>query len=79
VASLSHVGAITYIWTWSGFAYLATVIDLASRAIVGWTVADHMRTKLVTDRMHMAFVRRRPAGGSHSTTSAACSQYPPIV
>jgi putative transposase len=58
-----YVGDITYIWTWSGFAYLATVIDLASRKVVGWAVADHMRTKLVEDALHMAFARRRPAKG----------------
>ena len=59
-----YVGDITYIWTWSGFAYLATVIDLASRKVVGWAVADHMRTKLVEDALHMAFTRRRPATGA---------------
>ena len=58
-----YVGEITYIWTWQGFAYLATVIDLASRRVVGWAVADHMRTKLVEDALHMAFAQRRPARG----------------
>ena len=53
----------TYVWTWSGFAYLATVIDLASRRVVGWAVADHMRTKLVEDALHMAVAQRRPARG----------------
>ena len=37
--------------TWDGFAYLATVIDLASRRVVGWAVADHMRTELVCDAL----------------------------
>jgi putative transposase len=58
-----YVGDTTYVWTWQGFAYLATGIDLASGAVVGWAVADHMRTKLVTDALHMAFQRRRPASG----------------
>jgi transposase InsO family protein len=58
-----YVGDITYIWTWQGFSYLATVIDLASRRVVGWAVADHMRTKLVEDALHMAFAKRRPARG----------------
>ena len=58
-----YVGDITYIWTWEGFAYLATVIDLASRRVVGWAVASHMRTKLVEDALHMAFAHRRPAQG----------------
>ena len=59
-----YVGDITYIWTWQGFAYLATVIDLASRSVVGWALADHMRTKLVADALHMAFRRRRPKIGA---------------
>jgi transposase InsO family protein len=58
-----YVGDITYVWTWSGFAYMATVIDLANRRVVGWAVADHMRTKLVEDALHMAFAQRRPARG----------------
>jgi len=57
------VGDITYIRTWQGWAYLATVIDLASRRIVGFAVADHMRTRLVTDAMRMALTRRRPNPG----------------
>ena len=41
------VGDITYIWTLSGFSYLATLIDMFSNKVVGWAVADHMRTELV--------------------------------
>lgn len=56
-------GDVTYIKTWDGWAYLATVIDLHSRAIVGWALADHMRTSLITDALDMAIgVRRPPAG-----------------
>jgi putative transposase len=58
-----YAGDITYIATWQGWAYLATVIDLASRRVVGWALADHMRTELVTDALSMAFTTRRPAGG----------------
>ncbi len=58
-----YVGDITYIRTWEGWAYLATVIDLASRRVVGWAVADHMRTELVADAMRMAVQHRRPAPG----------------
>jgi transposase InsO family protein len=58
-----YVGDITYISTWEGWAYLATVIDLASRRIVGWALADHMRTELVTDALEMAFTQRRPPAG----------------
>jgi transposase InsO family protein len=49
--------------TWEGWACLATVIDLSSRKVVGWALADHMRTSLVEDALSMAFARRRPAGG----------------
>ncbi|MDQ6697264.1 MAG: IS3 family transposase [Actinomycetota bacterium] len=58
-----YVGDITYIWTWQGWAYLATVIDLASRKVVGWALADHMRTELVADALRMALTVRRPAPG----------------
>jgi transposase InsO family protein len=58
-----YVGDITYIGTWEGWAYLATVIDLASRKVVGWAIADHMRTELVTDALSMAFANRTPAEG----------------
>ena len=56
-------GDITYVKTWDGWAYVATVIDLYSRAIVGYAVADHMRTDLVTDALDMAITARRPAPG----------------
>jgi len=48
------VGDITYIPTWEGWLYLATVIDCHSRAVIGWSMADHMRTSLVTDALTMA-------------------------
>lgn len=48
------VGDITYIHTWDGFAYLATVIDCYSKTVIGWAVADHMRTELVIDALDMA-------------------------
>lgn len=58
-----YVGDITYVWTWEGWAYLATVIDLASRRVVGWAVADHMRAELVCDALRMALDARRPGPG----------------
>ena len=56
-------GDITYIKSWDGWVYLATVIDLHSRRVVGWAVADHMRTDLVTDALQMALEHRRPKDG----------------
>jgi putative transposase len=48
------VGDITYLKTKEGWLYLATVIDLATRMVVGWQLADHMRTSLVIDALTMA-------------------------
>ncbi len=49
---------ITYIWTSEGWLYLATVMDLYSRRIVGWSMADHMRTELCLDALGMAIKQR---------------------
>ena len=56
-------GDVTYIRTWEGWAYLATVIDLASRRVVGWAMADNMETDLVADALRMAIAERAPAPG----------------
>jgi transposase InsO family protein len=48
------VGDITYLKTGEGWLYLATVIDLATRMVIGWQLAEHMRTSLVTDALGMA-------------------------
>ena len=56
-------GDITYIRTWEGWLYLATVIDLDSRKVVGWATADHMRTDLVAEAFTNAVTTRRPAPG----------------
>ncbi|MFD5234751.1 IS3 family transposase [Streptomyces qaidamensis] len=55
-------GDITYIPTDEGWLYLATVIDIASRRVVGWATADHLRTELVADTFRAACHQRRPAG-----------------
>ena len=51
------VGDITYVRTWTGWLYLATVIDCHTRQVVGWSMADHMRTSLVCDALSMAVGR----------------------
>ena len=48
------VGDITYIPTWEGWLYLATVLDCATKKVVGYAMADHMRTELITDALKMA-------------------------
>ena len=52
------VGDITYLRTWEGWLYLATVIDACSRRVIGWAIADHMRTDLVEDALQMAITLR---------------------
>jgi putative transposase len=54
---------ITYIRTWEGWLYLASVMDLYSRRIVGWAMADHLRAELVAEALEMAVARRRPDAG----------------
>ncbi|SEE83334.1 Transposase InsO and inactivated derivatives [Streptomyces sp. Ag109_O5-10] len=51
-------GDITYIAVGTSWLYLATVIDICSRKVVGWSIADHMRTSLVTDAIEMAVATR---------------------
>ena len=58
-----YVGDITYIHTAEGWLYLATVIDLYSRKIVGWSMADNMKVSLVNDALEMAIKRRNPPAG----------------
>jgi putative transposase len=56
-------GDITYIPTWEGWLYLATVIDIASRRVVGFALAEHLRTELVADALTNAVAARDPAPG----------------
>jgi transposase InsO family protein len=56
-------GDITYVGTWEGWLYLATVIDIASRRVVGYAVADHLRTELVADALVNAVAARDPGAG----------------
>ena len=63
---------ITYISTWEGFLYLAHVQDLHSRRIVGWSMADHLRSELVVDALEMALVRRRPDRGLIHHSDQGC-------
>ena len=58
-----YVGDITYLPTGEGWLYLAVVLDLCSRAVVGWSMADHMRAELVNQALSMAICQRQPAAG----------------
>ena len=67
------VADITYIPTWAGFLYLAVVLDAFSRRVVGWSMANHLRTSLVLDALDMALGRRRPENVIHHSDQG--SQY----
>lgn len=59
------VADITYIPTWAGFLYLAAILDVFSRRVVGWAMATHMRADLVEDALAMALWNRKPDGVIH--------------
>jgi len=70
---------ITYIWTLEGWSYLAVVMDLFSRQIVGWAMDKRMKAQLVIDALAMSYWRRKPSHGlmHHSDRGSqyACEKY----
>jgi putative transposase len=66
------VGDITDVRTWEGWLYLSTIIDCFSRRVVGWAMADHLRTELPLTALHMALARRRPRGTLIHDTDRGC-------
>jgi putative transposase len=58
-----YVSDITYVWTQEGWLYLAVVIDLYSRKVVGWSMSSRMKAKLVCDALRMAIWQRHPKAG----------------
>jgi putative transposase len=62
-ADLAYVGDITYIWTQQGWLYLAVVIDLFSRKVVGWSLQNYMKSSLVCEALTMAIMNRKPGKG----------------
>jgi len=59
------VADITYVPTWAGFLYLSVVVDAWSRRVVGWAMANHLRTELVLDALNMALWQRSPEAVVH--------------
>lgn len=59
----AYVSDITYIWTQEGWLYLAVVIDLFSRKVVGWSMGSRMKASLVCDALKMAPWQRKPEPG----------------
>jgi putative transposase len=66
------VGDITYVWTAEGWAYLAVILDLYSRRIVGWALSRSLDRELALRALRMALVRRRPAPGLIHHTDRGC-------
>jgi transposase InsO family protein len=77
------VADITYLWTREGWLYLAVILDLFSRRVVGWAMADHLRAELALSALRMALLRRRPKRGliHHSDRGVqyACDDYQAIL
>jgi putative transposase len=71
------VADITYIPTWSGMLYLAVVLDVWSRRVVGWAMATHLRSELVVAALNMALVQRRPQAVIHHSDQG--SQYTSVA
>jgi putative transposase len=69
------VSDITYVWTVAGWLYLAVVIDLYSRRVVGWAMADHMRAELVLEALAAALGSREPSSEGLIFHSDQGSQY----
>ena len=67
------IADITYVPTWSGFLYLAVVIDAFSRRVVGWAMASHLQSELVLSALNMALWQRQPEGVIHHSDQG--SQY----
>jgi putative transposase len=67
------VADITYIHTWAGFLFLSVFMDAWSRLIVGWSMANHLRSELVIDALEMTIDQRRPEGVIHHSDQG--SQY----
>jgi putative transposase len=57
------VAEITYVRSREGFVYLAFILDVCTRRVVGWSMATHLRTQIVVDALQMAIARRKPAPG----------------
>ncbi len=72
IPGMRFVGDITYISTWEGWLYLATVIDLCTKEVVGWAMADHMRTSLACDALSMAAKYRLILEGAIFHTDRGC-------
>lgn len=68
------VADIKYVGTWAGFLYLASIVDVCSRAVVGWAMRENLQTELVTEALEMALWRRDVEGGRHPSRQRCVSE-----
>ncbi len=69
------IADITYLPTAAGFLYLAVVLDVWSRKVVGWSMANHLRAELVLDALEMAVGQRRPKNVVHHSDQGSQAIY----
>src|ERR1700691_1711372 len=71
------VADITYLWTLEGWLYLAIILDLFSRRVVGWSMSERLEKKLALDALRMALTERQPQGGliHHSDRGSQYASY----
>jgi putative transposase len=63
---------MTYVWTWEGWLFLAVIVDVFSRRVVGWSAADHLRTELALEALGMALGLRQPDQGLVHHSDRGC-------
>jgi len=72
------VADITYVWTLQGWMYLAVIIDLFSRRVVGWSMAEHMRVDLVLTALSASLGKRVPADAGWCFTLTGARNARPV-
>ena len=63
---------MTYVWTWEGWLFVAVIVDVFSRRVVGWSAADHLRTELALEALGMALGLRQPDQGLVHHSDRGC-------
>jgi transposase InsO family protein len=63
---------MTYVWTWEGWLFLAAILDVFSRRVVGWAIAEHLRTELPLEALGMALGIRHPESGLLHHSDQGC-------
>jgi putative transposase len=73
------VADMTYVPTWAGFIYLAVVLDVWSRRVVGWALGEEMTSELVLAALNMALQQRRPQDVIHHSDQGSQGEFNPLT